>query len=315
MTCERIASLLASGTEILYGLGLGDRVVAVSHECDFPGEVVHKPRVTSTHVRVAAPSRVIDQQVGEMARARAPVYEIDVETLVALAPDLIVTQAQCEVCAVDFEDVLAAVATRPELQETRIVALNPTTLNSIFEDIQNVGDAAGCTDAAKECVASLRSRVDAVRHRAARVPAASRPRVVCLEWLDPPMVAANWMPELIEIAGGHCPLTGAGEKSRYANWDEVVGFDPQVLVLMPCGFDLRRTLDESPVCRALPQWDQVAAVRADRVYAVDGNAYFNRSGPRIVDSLELLAGLLHPALFAEFRQAYAYAQRVLPPRS
>lgn len=292
MAAERIASLLASSTEILYGLGLGERVVAVSHECDFPDEVRAKPLVTHTRVQAEASSRDIDEQVKAACAAGEALYRIDVAKLVELRPDLIVTQAQCDVCAVRYADVVSAVREHAALSGTQIVSLNPMTLEGVFEDILRVGEAAGIADRAAEYVRSLRAKVEAVQAGAARVDARQRPRVACIEWIDPPMLGGNWMPELIELAGGRCDLVEAGLHSTFANWDEVVAFDPEVVVVMPCGFDLKRTLAEAPTLRTFPGWSEISAVRSGRVYAVDGNAYFNRSGPRLVDSLEILASMI-----------------------
>lgn len=305
MKPQRIASLLASGTEILHGLGLGDKVVAVSHECDFPPEVAGKPRVTYTRIDVNASSAEIDRQVTQRVAAGNPIYDIDVEGLASLRPDLIVTQAQCEVCAVSHDDVLRAAQEHDALKETVIVALNATTLDEVFEDIVRVGDAAGCPTEAQAYVTNLRNRVEVVRTKAASAAATHRPRVVCLEWIDPVMVAANWMPDLIDLAGGRSELTSSGAKSDYTDWEEVVAFDPEVIVVMPCGFDLSRTLDEARDLPKLSRWSKLTAVTTERVYAVDGNAYFNRSGPRIVDSLEILAELIHPTVFDDAERSRA----------
>ncbi len=305
MKPQRIATLLASATEIVYGLGLGEKVVAVSHECDFPPDVASKPRVTYTHIAVNAPSVEIDRQVTQRVAAGEPIYKVDAETLAALRPDLIVTQAQCEVCAVSHDDVLCAVQGHDALKDTVVVALNATTLDEIFEDIILVGDAAACPAEAEAYVTGLRKRVEAVRGKATSAAAAHRPRVACIEWIEPVMVAANWMPELIELAGGQSGLTSSGARSRYTAWDDVVAYDPEVVVVMPCGFDLTRTLDEAGDLPKLRKWSKLAAVRTDRVYAVDGNAYFNRSGPRIIDSLEILAELIHPSVFGDAERSRA----------
>jgi iron complex transport system substrate-binding protein len=286
---------LASATEMLYALGAGDRVVAVSHECDFPAEATGKPRVTVSHV--AAPSSLaIDDQVRGMLAAGEPLSGIDAAVLVALSPDLIITQAQCDVCAVKYQDVLDLVACEPALRTARVVALNPTTLEEIFADILRVGEAIGRSEAAADYVNSLRARVDAVRSRA-MAPVVERPRTVCIEWIDPLMLAANWMPQLVEWAGGIQSLDAQGRHSTYNSWDEVVRFDPQVLIVMPCGFDLARAVAESDTLKSKPGWSELSAVKSGQIYAVDGNAYFNRSGPRIVDSVEILAGLIHPERF------------------
>jgi iron complex transport system substrate-binding protein len=290
----RIASLLASGTEILFGLGLGDSVVAVSHECNFPPEANDLPRVTRALVHGDAASAGIDRQVRERLAAGQALYAVDVDRLAELQPDLIVTQAQCEVCAVHYRDVLAAVADVPAFRRTRVVALNPMSLEDVFRDILRVGAAAGVEAGAREFEQRLRRRVAAVREKCAVIPRSQRPRTICVEWVEPLMVAANWMPELIEAAGGMPGITTAGSRSEVTSWEAVVRFDPQVVVIVPCGFDLARATAEAATMSSMPQWESLAASRSNRVYAADGDAYFNRSGPRLVDSLELLASMLHP---------------------
>lgn len=296
---QRIVSLLASGTEILYGLGLGDCVVAVSHECDYPTEVNAKPRVTSSRVPIDISSGEIDAAVGRLVASGEPLYEIDIAEIASLAPELIVTQAHCEVCAVSYDDVVAAVASEPVLSNTRIVALTPNTLDAVFDDVKRVAVASGCLDGGEAYVRDLTQRVERVRAATSVLTVAQQPRVLCIEWIEPLIVAANWMPELIDFAGGQCDLVRSGASSAVADWEEVIEFDPEVIVVMPCGFDLERTKREAGVLRRRSGWDGLSACRNGRVYAVDGNAYFNRSGPRLVDSLEILAKLIHPSLFAD----------------
>ena len=299
MKALRVASLLAAGTEILYGLGQGEQVVAVSHECDFPIDVQSKPRVTSSLISGKETSAEIDARVHELTEDKAGIYRIDADLLESLAPDVIVTQAHCDVCAVNLDDVVSVVQRSESLRHTKIVALNASTLDDVFTDIRRVADAMGCASAADEYVTSLRNRVDAVARVASEIPQSQRPRVVCIEWIDPLIIAANWMPELIDLAGGLCGITDNGARSGYTDWNEVRTFDPEVVVVMPCGFDLDRTITESTVLKSLPGWHDTAASKTDRVFAVDGNAFFNRSGPRIVDSLEILAHLTHPDLFPD----------------
>jgi len=304
----RIASLLASGTEILYALGLGEQVVAVSHECDYPPAAADKPRVTVSHIAANVTSGQIDQQVRERLAEGAALYGIDAEMLAALAPDLIVTQAQCDVCAVKYADVLNLVHCEPRLQATQVVALNPNTIADIFADIHRVGDATGRVAEARAYVAQLQMRIQAVRAKTDPLPPEQRPRVACLEWLDPLMLAANWMPQLIEWAGGQQPLIdAAGKHSTCTDWQTIIDYDPQVIVVMPCGFDLPRAIQDADVLRSLPGVASMSAVRNGRVVAVDDNAYFNRSGPRIVDSLEILASVLHPELFGPALLIHAVA--------
>ncbi len=297
MPPQRIVSMLASATEMLYGLGLGERVVAVSHECDWPRAALTKPRVTTSHVVSTASSQAIDDQVRELFQSGQALYGIDVPALIALQPDLIVTQAQCDVCAVAYEDVLRTVQSEPALRATQVVALNPQHFADVLSDIRRVSVACGCVDEGERYVARLSERIEAVRRVTASMNATERPRVACIEWIEPLMIAANWMPDLIDWAGGVQTLTRGGEHSGYTPWDNLIAFDPEKIVIMPCGFDLPRTWHEAECLRAKPHWQQITAVRQGEVYAVDGNAYFNRSGPRLVDSLEILARLLHPRRF------------------
>lgn len=289
---QRIASLLSSATEMLYALGLGERVVAISHECDFPADVLRKPRVTRCHIDDRRPGQLIDQQVQQLLQSGAALYSVDESLLTRLAPDLIVTQAQCDVCAVRYQDVVRIVQSLPPLAGAEIVALNPTSLREIIADIQRVADAAGAAAAGRELCASLNGRIAAVAERTAQ--SSLRPRVVCIEWIQPLMLASNWMPQLVELAGGDHTLTIAGQPSAYCDWSRIVQFDPEVLVIMPCGFDLPRTVEESRHLTTCPGFSSLTAVTRGRVFAVDGNAFFNRAGPRIVQSLEILAHLLHP---------------------
>lgn len=295
----KIASLLASGTEIVCGLGLADSLVAISHECDFPPQILDRPRVTRTRVDPHAASAEIDAQVRATASVGEPLYEVDFERLASLSPELIITQAQCDVCAVRYEDVANAVAQSPSLERTQVVALNPRRLGDILTDIRRVGRVAQCETGAAAYVAQLEQRIERVRKMTQDLPFDARPRVACLEWCEPPMLAANWMPELVELAGGRAPDSSvAGQHSNATTWDEVESFDPQVVLIMPCGIDLQRAISEARSLPELPQWPRLSAVQSGKVYAVDGNAYFNRSGPRIIDSLEILAYLLHPDRFA-----------------
>jgi iron complex transport system substrate-binding protein len=293
----RIASLLSSSTEMLYALGLGEQIVAVSHECDFPPDVQHKPRVTRTNIAAEAASGRIDEQVRELLQQASPLYELDRLLLAELRPDLIVTQAQCDVCAVRYADVLDAVRETPALQHAQVVALNPQSLDDVLTDILRIGEVTGRDAVARAYLASLRSRLEAIARRTRLLGEHERPRVACIEWIEPLMIAGNWVPQLIELAGGRQALAARNEHSAYVSWGAVRQFDPQVVVIAPCGFDLPRTLAELPPLTLLDGWQDLSAVRSGRVYAVDGNAYFNRSGPRLVDTLEILAHLVHPPLF------------------
>lgn len=290
----RIASLLASGTEIVHLLGLSDRLVAISHECDFPPEITRLPRITRALIDAEASSLSIDDQVRKRAQAGLPLYAVDESLLADLRPDLILTQDHCEICAVSDRDVAACVARHPGLAEMGVVSLHPTSLESVFSDVLRVAEAAGVVETGRQSVAGLRTRIDRVRALTEGLREADRPRTLCIEWIAPLMVAANWMPDLVALAGGRCDLTRSGDRSGVTPWPAVAAFAPELIIAMPCGLDLARTVKEACVLRDLPGWGELEAVRRGRVYAVDGNAYFNRSGPRLVDSLEILAHLAHP---------------------
>ena len=290
----KIASLLSSGTEMVCALGLESSLVAISHECDYPPSVASRPRITRSRIVATASSQEIDEQVRSLMASGAPLYEIDTEQLAACQPDLIVTQAQCDVCAVRYADVLAAVACQASLARTRVLALNPQSLGDVLSDLERLGDATGTLATARRLQAAWQARITAVEQATADLDTAARPRVAMIEWLEPLMLSGNWIPEMVALAGGRHELTIAGRHSPYVAWEDLLAYDPQAIVVVPCGFDLERTLSCWKGLAALPGWQRLSAVRSGRVHAVDGNAYFNRSGPRLIDSLEILAHLLHP---------------------
>ncbi|HZU05807.1 MAG TPA: cobalamin-binding protein [Chloroflexota bacterium] len=287
----RIVSLLPSATEIAFALGLGDHVVAVSHECDYPPEARQRPAVTRSPLHDhRLPTAEIARRAQQQLAEAGTLYQLDLERLRALAPDLILTQELCAVCAASRAEVERAVrvlGTAP-----RVLSLEPNTLDDVLETIRVVGEATGQQARAEALVRELRARIERVRAATTDVPV--RPRVVCLEWTDPPWVAGHWVPEMVTLAGGHDVLGVAGKPSVPIDPAAIPAAAPEVVVLMPCGFDLARTLAERDVVRRLPGWETLPAVQAGRVYAVDGSSYFNRPGPRLVDGLELLAHLLHP---------------------
>lgn len=294
-TSIRIASLLSSATEMLCGLGLERNLVAISHECDFPASILHLPRATQTRIDPSISSQAIDDQVRASLAAGEPLYDVDEDLLTRLQPDLIVTQAQCDVCAVRLSDVEAVVARMPAGKQPRIVSLNPASLDDVLREIELLGDAAGVPQAASEYLLQLRARIESVRSSAKAILGEEQPRRVALiEWIEPLMLSGNWLPELVALAGGEHALTTAGAHSPYVTWDAVLKYDPEVVIVAPCGFGLERTLEEVSLLTNLPGWQELAASRAGRVYALDGNAYLNRSGPRLVDSLEILAHLIYP---------------------
>ncbi len=299
----RIASLLPSATEIVCALGLEDRLVGVSHECDFPPRVASLPRLTRAKIDARGTSRAIHDDVRSLVSDGLGVYEIDSEALRAVAPDLIVTQDQCDVCAVSLADVEHAAREFLGTAAT-VVSLRPTIFDDIFGDIESVARAAGAEAAAGPVLEGLRARVEFVRKRT--TAARYRPRVACIEWLDPLMAAGNWIPEIVAMAGGRYDTIAPGQLSEVRSLEQIAATDPEVVLLMPCGFGLEQTRGELASLTARPGWSDLQAVRNGRVYAVDGNAYLNRPGPRIVDSLELAGGLIQPGLLASRIPADSY---------
>ena len=289
----RIVTLLPSATEIVCALGVGDQLVGRSHECDFPMQVARLPALTEPKFNPEGTSAEIDERVKKIVADALSVYRVDAAKLRELRPDVIVTQSQCEVCAVSESDVEAAVAqwlgARP-----RIVSLAPYGLDDIFTDMQRVADALGVPARGVKLVEVLRTRLATIfgfPHNSAL------PTVAIIEWIDPLMAAGNWMPTLVEMAGGLNLFGTAGEHSPWMKFDELAAKDPDVIMISPCGFNMERAAKDLPVLTNNPQWHQLAAVRNRRVFMADGNQYFNRPGPRIAESLEILAEILHPELF------------------
>lgn len=290
----RICSLLPSATEIAFALGLGDSLVAVTHECDYPPQAKSKPIVVKSLVDASRNSSAeIDETIGKLLRANRGIYTIDLPRFREANPDLILTQELCDVCAVDYDEVLAAA--RSLARKPKIVSLTPTLLADVLRDIEAVGQAAGREREAEDVTTRLRMRIDRVRDQACR--SEYRPRVACIEWLDPIYSAGHWVPEMVELAGGRDGLGKKGMPSEKTPWDSVVQSAPEVIVLMPCGFEIERTLKELHLLYRLPGWRDLPAVKQRRVFAVNGSAYFNRPGPRLIDGLELLARLFHPEIF------------------
>ncbi len=290
MAAPRIASLLASGTEIVCALGLDDALVAISHECDYPVRVLDRPRLSRPRFDPAGrDSGAIDRAVREAMAEHGSVYEVDAEALVRLAPTVILTQAVCEVCAVPTPGVEAIVRERGIAAD--VVSLDAHTLEDIFRTILQVGAACDALDPATSLVTGLRARIDRVGRAVRDRP---RPRVLALEWLDPPFVPGHWVPEMIERAGGECVAGHAGERSDPVSWERIARLDPDALVVMPCGYGLARSIEDADRFRAELERVAPRAVATGNAFAVDGSAYFNRSGPRVADGVEILGGLLHP---------------------
>jgi iron complex transport system substrate-binding protein len=282
----RIASLVPSATEMLFALGLGDSVVAVTHECDHPPAARSLPHLTRTVLPAGLDARQIDSAVKATVGEGRALYELDEERLAELAPDLIVTQAICDVCAVSYEDVLAVAARLPG--PPRVLQQDPSTLGEMLEDVVRLGEVTGREPEAHELRGELEGRLAAVR---AAVSGAPAPRVVALEWLDPPFVGGHWVPEMVAIAGGEDVAGPPGLKSPEVQWGALAGLNPDVVVVMPCGWYV-----EDSRAQALEHWERIAALGAGRVFAVDAASTFSRPGPRLVDGVELLGHVLHPDL-------------------
>lgn len=296
----RIVSLLPSATEIVCAIGLGDSLVGVTHECDYPPEVVGKPVMTrSVHDLTAASSRDIHRLVTASMHGGSSLYALDEEALAAAKPDLVLTQELCRVCAVSYREVNEVA--RAIDAEITVVSLEPTSIEGIFNTISTVGAMTETEDGAVDLVESLRERLGAVEEKvqARRDGGFRSPRVVGLEWLDPPFATGHWVPEQIRRAGGWEVLGSDGERSIQTTWDAVSEVDPEMLLLMPCGFHLPETVEAWAATRRPPGYEDLAAVRRGRVFALDGSSYFSRPGPRVIDGIELLAEIFDPDAFVD----------------
>jgi iron complex transport system substrate-binding protein len=293
----RIVSLLPAATEITAGLGVLDQVVGVSHECDFPDEANTRPRVTHCPVHNARlTSGEVDQWVRRALRDAGTIYTIDELLLRELRPDVILTQKLCDVCAVGYGTVARLAETLPGRPE--VVNLEPTSLSDIFDDIRRVAEACGVPERSRGIIAKLSERVEAVQLRADRI--SHRPRCFLMEWVDPPFCSGHWGPELVEIAGGCDSLGRRHQPSAQVDWREVVEARPEIMVLALCGYDISRARRDYELLRSFPDFDSLPAANDGEIYCVDASAYFARPGPRIVDSIEILAGIQHPREFPEF---------------
>jgi iron complex transport system substrate-binding protein len=306
----RVISLLPAATEIVCALGHGEELVAVSHDCDYPDEVMTKPRITHCEIHGAGlSSGEVDAWVKQALSERGTLYTIDEELLRRLGPDLILTQQLCDVCAPTYGSVAQLAATLPS--PPKVVNLEPSSLAGIFENVRTVASLLGAPERGEALVSDLEARVAEVRRRTR----SSEPvRCVLLEWLEPLYCGGHWNPELVEIAGGVDPLGRPGEDSSRVTWQSVLESRPEALVLACCGNSVGQTLEELPQLQTRQGWSALPAVLNDRVYVLDGAAYFSRPGPRVVDSLELLAGILHPELFPGFRPENWPREQVLQLR-
>ncbi len=290
----RIVSLIASATEIVCALGFESQLVGRSHECDFPPSVKKLPVCTNPKFEVEGLSYQIDQRVKAILQESLSVYRVDADLLESLQPTHIITQSQCEVCAVSFKDVEAAVcqftSSRPA-----VVSLEPNSLADVWQDIRQVGKAFNAEMQAEKLIADLQRRMNSIAEKARTADA--RPTVAYIEWIEPLMAGGNWMPELVEMAGGRNLFGAAGKHSPWMNWEDLIAAAPDVIFISPCGFDIPRAVEETPLLTDNPEWSRLKAVSSGRVVVADGNQYFNRPGPRLAESLEILAEIIHPQLF------------------
>jgi iron complex transport system substrate-binding protein len=290
----RIVSLIPSGTEILAALGLTDKIVGRSHECDYPPEIQSLPVCTQARLNTNASSQEINDKVNNLLQNALSIYEIKIDILEKLQPTHIVTQDQCDVCAVSFSEVEKAVATLTQ-KTPKIISLQPDLLKDVWDDIERVGNLFG-VDVVK-VLENLEARVKIVEQRTKGLAANEILSVACIEWTEPLMMAANWIPELVNIAGGKSLFAQVGQHSTQLKLENVIASNPDAIIFMPCGFDLHRTHQEAQMLVNLPEWEKLHASQTNRVYITDGNAYFNRPGPRLVESTEILAEILHPEIF------------------
>jgi len=306
---HRIVSLLPAATEIAAALGLMDHIVGVSHECDFPEEINERPRVTHCPLHNSdATSGEVDEWVRRALHDNGTIYTIDEQLLRKLQPDVILTQRLCDVCAVGYGTVA-------KLEQTlrgppKVVNLEPSSLSDIFGDIRRVAEVCDVPERADQLISRLSKRVESVQKRAAKI--AERPRCFLMEWVDPLFCSGHWVPELVEIAGGYDPLGRTHQPSAQIEWEQVVAARPDVIVIALCGYDIDRARRDYMILQHFPDFDKVPAAQSGNVYLVDASAYFARPGPRVVDSLEILAGIVHPTEFREFVSRGPDDPRVVP---
>lgn len=294
MSSQRIISLLPAATEIVCALGFEKNLVGRSHECDFPLSVKQLPICSEANFVDNLSSLAIDKKVKELLSDALSVYTVNRGKIKQLAPDVVITQAQCEVCAVSLKEVEEALENYLDKQAS-IISLQPNSLEDIFNNIREVAESLSVIEKGDKLIEDLNERVNIVRHKLKFID--NKPTVACIEWIEPMMVSGNWVPELVDIAGGISLLAEAGQHSPFIQWVDIQLQDPEIIVVMPCGFSIERTLREIDILLQLPGFSELKAVKNNRLYIADGNQYFNRPGPRIVDSIEILAEVIHPKQF------------------
>jgi iron complex transport system substrate-binding protein len=294
MTNQKIISLLPAATEIVCALGLEANLVGRSHECDYPETVKTLPICSEAKFIPGSSSAEIDRQVKEILTDALSIYTVNKELIQQLNPDVVITQTQCEVCAVSLKDVEEALENLLD-KDANIMSLEPNTLADIFADIQRIADSLGVKEQGELLLELLNERIDIIRHKLKFIT--DKPTVACIEWIEPLMLAGNWTPELVDIAGGKSILTTNGKHSPFVQWEAIQEQNPDIIIVMPCGFSIERTMKEMHLLLALPGFAEMKAVKNNRLYIADGNQYFNRSGPRMVDSIEILAEIINPKQF------------------
>jgi iron complex transport system substrate-binding protein len=294
MTDKKIISLLPAATEILCTLGLSGNLAGVSHECDYPESIQGLPVCTASKVNANAGSKQIDSDIKSLLSNALSIYSLNRDLVRTLKPDVIITQSQCEVCAVSLADVEAQLADILD-KDVKVISLHSQTLEGILNDIRFLGEEFGVEDKADILIEELEERINIIRHKLKYIE--EKPSVACIEWLSPLMLAGNWIPGLVSIAGGRVILVEEGKHSPFIDFQKISDENPSVLLIMPCGFTIEQTLKEIHLLLELPGWAELEAVKNNRIYIADGNQYFNRPGPRIIDSLEILAEIIHPKQF------------------
>ena len=294
MNDKKIISLLPAATEIVSALGLAENLVGISHECDYPENIKNLPVCTSSNIDSEATSHQIDTAVKAVLSKALSVYNLDTSLIRELDPDVIITQSQCRVCAVSLADVESELADILD-KKVKVISLEPQTLDDILNDIRHVAAEFQLAEQAEILIEELEERVNIIKHKLKFIE--TKPSVACIEWLSPIMLAGNWTPGLVNIAGGEAILVEEGKHSPFIDFEKISSENPDIVIVMPCGFSIERTLREINLLLDLPEWQELNAVKNNRIYIADGNQYFNRPGPRIVDSIEILAEIIHPKQF------------------
>ena len=291
---KRIVSLLPSCTEIICRLGYREHLVGISHECDYPNSISGLPILTKARLSTEGTSIEINQSVTDLLQRGLSVYDVDASLLKSLSPDIIVTQAQCEACAVSLDQVQDIVSNWT-LNQTEIISLEPNTLNEVWLGFDIIAKTMDAPESSSILKSEINERFKLLKDKLKGTE--QKPTVLCIEWIEPIMVAANWVPELVGLAGGRNVMSVSGTDSNFCSWDEIKQTNPDIIIMMPCGFGIKRTLEDIHFIQNIKGWEELKAVRGNKVFVVDGNQYFNRPGPRLVDSAEILAEIIHPDYF------------------